>query len=359
MSEDADDASKTEEPTQKKLEKAHEQGQWPLSPEISNGLMIAATLILLISVFPNSIPNLGKRLLYYLEHAFDFPMDRAAVGHLLVRVVGDAFSMVWLPVLLLGAVGVYATIMQKGWNVSWELIVPKLSKLNPINGFGRLFSIVPQSVELLKSLAKLLVVGAVTYIVISPIMRAVEHFVGIELMILLKEIESVARRLLLMVLLIVGAIAAGDWYFQRYQYNKKMKMTKQEVKDEAKEADGDPQVKARIRSIRYERARKRMMANVPKSDVVVTNPTHFSVALKYDAEKMDAPMVVAKGVDAVALKIREVARENDVPIVENPPLARALYASVDIDEEIPSEHYRAVAELITYVMKLKQRSGRA
>lgn len=357
MSEDADDASKTEEPTQKKLDKAHDEGQWPLSPEVANWFLVAVMLVTLVSFLPGTMKGMVPRLSYYFENVGQLPMDQASVGLLMLRVLKDTLWALWLPILLLTAAGVVATIVQKGYHVSWSLVSPKFSKLNPLPGLKNMVS-AQKGVELLKSLAKLAVVGGVAYLALQPMMTGIEHFIGIDMMMLVREMDGLTFRLLAGVLAILTVLAAADVFWQRFSYNKKMRMTKQEVKDEHKNAEGDPQVKGRIRQIRMERARKRMMAAVPTADVVVTNPTHFAVALKYDAQSMAAPMVVAKGADAVAFRIRAIAEENDVPVMENPPLARALYAACDIDEEVPSEHYRAVAEVITYVFKLKGRAVR-
>ncbi|WP_448203226.1 flagellar biosynthesis protein FlhB [Azospirillum sp. sgz302134] len=357
VSEDADDDSKTEEPTQKKLDEAHNQGQFPMSPEVANWFIVAIALILLSSSLPATMKGMVPRLTFYFENIDSLPMDEGSVGLLLLRTLKDIFWALWLPILLLGAGGVLATLGQKGWHVSWELISPKFSKLNPLPGLMGMFS-TQKLVELGKSLAKLAVVGGVAYLSLQPMILGIEHFIGIDMMLLLKEMDGLAFRLLAGVLAILTILVGADVFYQRFSFNKKMKMTKQEVKDEHKQAEGDPQIKGRIRQIRMERARKRMMGAVPDADVVVTNPTHFAVALKYDSKTMSAPMVVAKGVDHVAFKIREIAEENDVPVMENPPLARALYAACDIDEEVPSEHYRAVAEVITYVFKLKGRMGR-
>ncbi|AWK84820.1 flagellar biosynthesis protein FlhB [Azospirillum thermophilum] len=358
MSEDADESSKTEEPTQKKLDEAHKKGQYAMTRELGNWLMVAAMLVLLLSVVPGTLKGLMLRLNYYLENVDGITLDRGGVGAVLFRVMSDTLWALWLPIVLLVIASVLATVSQKGFSVSWELIQPKLEKLNPIAGFGRMFKLSTQGVELLKSLAKLAVVGAVSYLCLQPMFTGIEHFIGIDMMAMVREMDVLAFRLLAGVLAVLTVIAAGDLFWQRYEYNKNMRMTKQEVKDEHKQQEGDPMVKGRIRQIRFERARKRMMAAVPEADVVVTNPTHFAVALKYDPTKMSAPLVLAKGVDQVAFKIREVAEANEVPVVENPPLARALYAACDIDEEVPSEHYRAVAEVITYVFKLKGRSLR-
>lgn len=358
MSEDADESSKTEEPTQKKISEAEKQGQFAMTKEIANWLMVAAMIVILVSILPGTLKGLIHRLNFYFENVDRISLDRGGVGSILFRVMMDTMWALWLPILLLVAAGVLATIGQTGFHVSWSLISPKFEKLNPIPGFINMFKLSTQGVELLKSLAKLIVVGAVSYLCLTPMFNGIEHFIGIDMMALVREMDVLAYRLLAGVLAVLTLIAGGDLFWQRFQYNKNMKMTKQEVKDEHKQSEGDPMVKGRIRQIRFERARKRMMAAVPNADVVVTNPTHFAIALKYDPGQMNAPMVLAKGVDQVAFKIREIAEANKIPVVENPPLARALYAACDIDEEVPSEHYRAVAEVITYVFKLKGRSAR-
>lgn len=358
MSEDADESSKTEEPTGKKLEKAHEEGQYPMSQEVPIWMSIGGILIIAVSLLPRIVAETQRRLSFYLEHAHDTPLDQGGVGEILLRVVGDMLRPLWLPVLLLCMAGVLATVLQKGFTVSWALITPKFDKLNPLAGLQRMFSLGSQGVQLAKGLAKIAVVGGIAYMALMPMFGSIEQFIGIEAAMILAKMDSLLVRLLTGVFMIVMLIAGGDLVWQRFQYNKKMRMTKQEVKDESKQAEGDPQVKARIRQLRFEKARKRMMAAVPSADVVVTNPTHFAVALKYDPGAMGAPTVVAKGADTLALKIREIAVANDVPVVENPPLARALYATVEIDQEIPTEHYRAVAEVVTYVMKLRRKSAR-
>ncbi|MCW2246491.1 flagellar biosynthetic protein FlhB [Azospirillum fermentarium] len=356
MSEDADESSKTEDATQKKLDEAHRQGNWPLSQEVPLSFIMVAALVILIALLPGMLRDLFSALNFYIERVSDLPMDAGNVGRIMLRVLRDMVWALWLPLLMLMIAGATGTIVQKGFTYSWELIIPKFEKLNPIAGIKRLLSPVPQTVELLKGIAKMAVVGGVAYLALQPMVLSVQHFIGIDLLQLLKEMDDLVKTLIIGVTSVVFIIAAADTFYQRYQYSKKMKMTKQEVKDEHKQSEGSPEVKSRIRQIRFERARSRMMSNVPTADVVVTNPTHFAVALKYDTQQMGAPFVVAKGVDSLALKIREVAAKNEVPVVENPPLARALYATVEVDEEIPAEHYRAVAELISYVYKLKKRS---
>ncbi|PWC49863.1 flagellar biosynthesis protein FlhB [Azospirillum sp. TSA6c] len=357
MSEEADESSKTEDPTGKKLDEAHKQGQFAMTREAANWLMVAAMLVVLVSILPGTLKGMVFRLNYYFENLDRITFDRAGVGALLFRVMSDAMWALWLPILLFVVAGVMSTIGQTGFHVSWELISPKFGKLNPLPGLMNMFK-ANQGVELLKSIVKLGVVGGVAYMALVPMFGGIEAYIGIDIVAMLLQMDGLAHRLLVWVLVVLTFIAAGDFVWQKQQFDKKMKMTKQEVKDEHKQQEGDPVVKGRIRQIRFERARKRMMAAVPNADVVVTNPTHFAVALKYDPTQMGAPMVLAKGVDQVAFKIREIAESNNVPVIENPPLARALYAACDIDAEVPSEHYRAVAEVITYVFKLKGRSLR-
>ncbi|PWC37616.1 flagellar biosynthesis protein FlhB [Azospirillum sp. TSO35-2] len=357
MSEDADESSKTEDPTSKKLDQAHEEGQFAMTREVANWLAVATMLVVLISILPGTMKRMVFRLNYYFENLDEFTFDRAGVGALLFRVMMDAMAALWLPILLFVGAAVLSTVGQTGFHVSWGLIAPKFGKLNPLPGLMNMFK-ANQAVELLKSIAKLAVVGGVAYLALRPMFGGIEAFIGIDIMALLKQVDALAYRLLVGVLVVLTFLAAGDFLWQKHQFDKRMKMTKQEVKDEHKQQEGDPMVKGRIRQIRFERARKRMMAAVPSADVVVTNPTHYAIALKYDPSQMGAPMVLAKGVDQVAFKIREVAEANKVPVIENPPLARALYAACDIDEEVPSEHYRAVAEVITYVFKLKGRTLR-
>lgn len=355
MSEDADESSKTEEPTQKKLDEAHKQGNWPLSQEVAATLSIAAATIALVTHLPGMMRDLLRRLEHYIAKLHEIPMDQQGVGKVLVQVLDDIVHALWLPMLLFIGAGLLATYLQKGMAMSWEALTPKFSKLSPLAGFKRIFSGADQAVMLGKSVVKLAVVGSVAYMALMPMIGHIQSFIGVDVMLLLQELDQLTFDLFVGVLVISLLIAAADTFWQRHQYNEKMKMTKQEVKDEAKQAEGDPHVKARIRGLRIERARKRMMAAVPSASVVVTNPTHYAVALKYEQGAMGAPLVVAKGVDAVALKIREVAEANDVPVVQNPPLARALYAACDIDEEVPPDHYRAVAEVITYIYKLRGR----
>ena len=211
-------------------------------------------------------------------------------------------------------------------------------------------------IEFLKGLAKISLVGAVAFVIVYPYFGGMDHWVGLPIPILEDEIMRVINRLLIGILVVLFVIMTTDFAYQRFEHYKKLRMTKQELKDEYKQSEGDPHVKARLRQLRNERARRRMMQSVPKADVVITNPTHFAIALEYKPETMDAPICLAKGTDSVALRIREVAKEHNISIVENPPLARTLYDVVELDEAIPPEQYKAVAEVISFVFKTKGRN---
>jgi flagellar biosynthetic protein FlhB len=357
MAEDEDDASKTEDASGKKLSDAREKGDVPMSQEVKIWLMLLASLVVVSMIAPSSIRRLSDGLVGYLEHAGTVPVDQGAIGGILRDTALTAFLAILLPVLIMAAAGVLGTILQIGWLVTAEKMKPDIAKLNPLPTFMRLFSM-QNGLELVKGFVKMAVIGAVCYIILKPMMISVEHYAGMPMELLLSEIQYLVVRLFLWVTIIMFLLAGGDLFYQRFKYAEKMKMSKHDQKEEFKQQEGDPIVKGRLRQMRFDKARQRMMQAVPRADVVVTNPTHFAVALKYDQSAMAAPVVLAKGADAVAAKIREIAKENDIPIVENPPLARALFASVEIDQEIPPEHYKAMAEVISYVFKLKNRLGR-
>jgi flagellar biosynthetic protein FlhB len=228
-------------------------------------------------------------------------------------------------------------------------------RLNPAAGFKRLFSI-NALFELGKSILKFIFLGTVSYFALAPVLDQVLLYSDRPLMDMVEYLHGQSVHLVSRLLIAFAFIAVIDLLYRRHEYFQNLKMTKTEVKDEYKQQEGDPAVKARLRQLRLEKSRKRMMAQVPKADVVITNPTHYAVALQYDSEKFGAPILIAKGINTVALKIREIAEESQVTIVSNPPLARVLHDTVEIDHQIPSDQYKAVAEIISYVYKLKKRS---
>lgn len=354
MAEEQDDSQKTEEPTQKRLDDAREKGQVASSREINHWFMILGATLLVTVFAPQMAIDLGRLMLPFIEQPEAIPTDLDHLRRVLLWTGGGLILALVLPLVVMIAAALASGVVQHGFVFSVEQITPKLEKISPLAGVKRLFSM-KSIAEFVKGLLKLAIVGAVAAMLLWPIGQELEALVTLEMAQLLMEVKSLSGRLLVGVLSVMTLIAGLDFLYQKFEHLKKLRMSRQELKDEFKQTEGDPIVKSRLRQIRMERARRRMMAAVPESDVVITNPTHFAVALKYEFGGVGAPRVVAKGADQVAFRIREIARENDVPVVENPPLARALHASVELDEEIPPEHYKAVAEVIGYVMRLKGR----
>jgi flagellar biosynthetic protein FlhB len=260
--------------------------------------------------------------------------------------------------IFLALAGVAARYIQDQPTFSGEKLTPKLDKLNPVQGFKRVFG-KAAAASFVKSLAKLGVVGAAMGWVLWPHDAELENISLLDPAALLPFIKERVVSMLIALASAAAVIAAIDYVTTRQSYMKRMRMSRREIKDEMRQSDGDPMVKAKLRQIRIERSRKRMMANVPNASVVITNPTHYAIALKYEPGETPAPICLAKGVDAVAQRIREVAQEHNIPLVEDPPLARALFAAADVDEPIPREHYEAVAKVIGFVMRLARRRGRA
>jgi flagellar biosynthetic protein FlhB len=273
-------------------------------------------------------------------------------GILLTLCLGQAARLV-LPIAAAGFVaGVLGSVVQFGFLFTWTPLEPELNRINPLSGFQRIFSI-SSLVEGAKSVGKLVAVVTVTYLMLRTQLFGSSSMSDLESGEFLAYMSSTAFRLVGGVCVGLFVVAALDFAYQKYRYRQSLMMSKQELKQEHKQREGDPLLKARIRSLQREMARKRMMQDVPKADVIVTNPTHIAVALKYDAEKMAAPRVVAKGADLVAQRIKEVARKNGIPLVENVPLARALHKSVKVGGSVPRSLYQAVAEVLAYVYRLK------
>ena len=356
MAEEAEDGGeKTEDPSQKRLRDAHEKGDVAKSQEVNTWFIIAASLIV-IAGFSNSMASsLMTSFSGIVEHSYALPVDGAGMRDLLEKIGIMLIMPLLLPMGVLGIAGLLGNIIQHMPVLSTEPIMPKLSKISPVAGFGRLFSF--QSLANFgKGLIKISLVSIVLVAVIWPERNGLDLVVRTDIEQVLPMTRALALQLIGATLILFTVIAILDFTYEKWRWMEKQKMTLKEVKDEHKQQEGDPHIKARIRQIRQERSRKRMMAAVPKASVIITNPTHYSIALQYE-KGMNAPLLLAKGVDDVAFRIREVAKERNIPIVENPPLARALYASVEIDQEIPSEHYRAVADVISYVMKLNARGS--
>jgi len=355
---DGEGGEKTEPATQKKLEDARKEGKVAKSKDLTQAFELVV-LFLLLKVF---IGYVGERMI----NLFDSTLGRIAefykvnqmgvsvqaVSTLITNAVLELLLIVW-PFFVFGfVITLLVTLYQVGWKVSTKPMEPKLSKFNPINGFKRIIS-KDSLFELLKSVVKVIVIIYIAYTSIAD--EANNLFVLYEIS--LGQAVALTGEIImdvgLKISIIYVVVGLADYIYQRFKFSNEMKMTKQEVKDEYKNTEGDPQIKGRIRQKMREVSQRRMMQDVPKADVVITNPTHFAVAIKYDAEVSRAPVVVAKGEDFLAQKIKEVAKENHVEIVENKPLARMLYHNVDIGSEIPPELYQAVAEVLAMVYHMK------
>ena len=346
---------KTEAPTEKKRRDSREEGQVAFSKELPSASLLAGILLTLIASSPlilDAFREMTSKVFREMSKA-----DELSIGSL-HNLSGEIFSIL-LPAFapfaaIIMLVGIFASILQVGVQITLKAIAPKFNKISPLTGLKRLFS--TQSLaDFLKSLAKLIIVGIVGYITyMDKITELNGLFVATPEAILEYNFTVVAEVSGKIVLALV-AIAIFDYLYQRWHHEKQLMMTKQEVKEETKQTEGDPQLKARIRQIQREMSNARMMQEVPKADALIVNPTHFSVAILYDRDVMEAPEITAKGADHMALRMRTVARENNVPILERPELARDLYANVEIGETIPERFYKAIAEILAFVYRLRRR----
>ncbi|PCJ97516.1 MAG: flagellar biosynthesis protein FlhB [Zetaproteobacteria bacterium] len=355
MAEDqTDDSQKTEDPTPKKLEESRKRGQIALSREVNNWVMLCTGTIFIVAFSGPMMSQLADMMRVYIEFSHALPGMPGGLSVVLGEGVKKVFSIILLPLMLFMFAAFAAPFLQIGPLFAPEVIKPDWSKISIKKGFGRLFSM-RSVVELIKGVVKICIVGLIAIIIISPYYSGFEHFIDIPITAVMEELRFLVIQMMVGVLIVLMVVAMMDLLYQRFEYNKKMRMSRQEIKDEYKQSEGDPHVKAKLRQLRSEKARQRMMQAVPSADVVITNPTHYSIALKYNPEEMPAPKVVAMGIDETALRIRELAKEHDIILYENKPLARALYDVAEIDEMIPMEHFKAVAEIISYVFKLKGR----
>jgi flagellar biosynthetic protein FlhB len=288
-----------------------------------------------------------------IANSYQIPVDGRGLVAIGERLSVEVLAAVAIPFLILMLAAISGNVIQHRLVFSSEPMKPQLRKISPLAGLQRLFS--KQAIaNFIKGLAKITVIGAVMTALLWPQRTRLEGLVATDLLGTLALTHSLALDVLGAVVAILAFVAAADYLFQYRQWFERQKMSVREMKEEFKQSEGDPMIKAKIRQLRQGRARKRMMSKVPKASVIIANPTHFAVALQYE-RGMNAPICVAKGADLIALKIREVAEQHSIPVVENPPLARALHASVEIDQEVTPEHYKAVAEVIGYVMKLRGR----
>ncbi|MBX3478256.1 MAG: flagellar biosynthesis protein FlhB [Brevundimonas sp.] len=357
MAEGADPESKTEEATPRKLEEARKKGDVAKSADVAPALALAGGVAVILIGGGWFTSNAAEQLLPFVArpHALVGVLEAGRgvdLGARALWAVAPLFGAVMLAVAVGGASG---NLMQSGLIFSADKMKPKWDKISPLAGFKRIFGL-DGLVQFLKTLIKLIAVGVVCWLVLRPHARELESLAAMSPATLLPFARDLVAALMAATVVLLGLTAGADYLYQRMRFAKRMRMTKEELKEDFKQSEGDPHVKARLKQIRMQRSRKRMMQAVPTATVIVTNPTHYSVALRYEPDQGDAaPVCVAKGVDVLAMKIREVARDHSVPIVENVPLARALYATVEVDEIIPREHFEAAAKVIGFVMQKRRR----
>ena len=346
---------KTEVPTEKKRRESREEGQVAFSKELSSAALLAGIVLTLVATSPiilDAMRQLMSQIFRDLAQSEELSIDSIfTLSGEIFYIILPAFAPFAAVIIF---VGIFASVLQVGVMITFKAISPKFNKISPLTGLKRLFS--SQSLaDFLKSMAKLIIVGFVGYLTyIDKITELNGLSVSTPESILIYNFTVVAEVAGKIVLALV-AIAIFDYFYQRWHHEQQLMMTKQEVKDETKQTEGDPQLKARIRQIQREMSNARMMQEVPKADAVIVNPTHFSVAILYDRDVMSAPEVIAKGADHLALRMRTVARENNVPILERPELARDLYANVEIGDDIPERFYKAIAEILAFVYRLRKR----
>ncbi|ESQ86285.1 hypothetical protein AEAC466_03550 [Asticcacaulis sp. AC466] len=356
MAEEADGEDKTEDASGRKLQQAREKGDVGKSGDLPQALSLIGACAVVALKGPDICKSLTANLIPFIDHPDQMLGALDGDGGMgIARAV--ILNIVPILLMIMGAsmfMGIAGNVLQTGLMFTPSKLAPDFTKLNPMTGFKRLFG-VDAFIQFGKTLLKLVVTGIIVWMVVKNRLPGIVGLAAASPMMILPYVKEAAIALALAVCLFLFIEGVGDFALQKFRFLQRMKMSKQEQKEEYKQTEGDPHIKARLRQLRMEKGRRRMMSNVKNATVVVTNPTHYAVALQYEPGEMAAPVCVAKGMDAVALKIREEAGKHTVPIVEDPPLARALYAAIEIDDTIPEEHFAAVAKLISFVMAKKKR----
>ena len=348
------DQEKTEPATPKRLQEMREKGQVAKSREVPSIAVLIASLLVFCFLGSTMIKEFMELMKWAFSGSGGVQLEEATIQWLLIEYMQRCWKIMCPLFAAIIAVGLLSNYLQVGFIFSFEQLVPKLSKLDPIKGFARIFS-KESLVELLKSIFKVVIVGYVTYLTVKGELDNMVPIMDMEIWSILSYIGRVSFKIILRTSWVLIVLALLDFTFQRWNFRQEAKMTKQEVKDEFKQREGDPLIRSRVRQVQREMARKRMMEAVPRADVVITNPIHLAVAVEYDAQPMAAPKVTAKGERLMAERIKEIAREHQIPIVEDKPLAQALFGSVEIGQEIPVMFYKAVAEILAYVYRLKNK----
>ena len=352
MAEDQDKSQQTEEPTQKRLDQAREQGDVVKSTEVTAFVLLGGGTLAIAMFGKYTAVSLARTLTTFLEQPDTMSVDGAGLSAM-ARLLVPQIAMALMPIFaVLIAAGIAGHVLQARPGFALDKIAPDVAKISPLAGFKRLFG-VEGWMNLLKGLVKIAIVGIAIWTQLWPERGGLESILNQSTAAVAGDMSHLLFKVLMASLISLGVIAGADYFWQRMRWLSRNRMSKQEIKEEYRQNEGDPHIKSKIRALRHERAKKRMMTAVPQATVVIMNPTHYAVALKYESGKMAAPVCVAKGIDALALRIRAVAEENNVPVVENPPLARALHAAIEIDDPVPAEHFKAVAQVIGYVLRLQ------
>ncbi len=353
MAEGDDDLEKTEEPTSRRIDQAVEKGQVAFSREISSFLLFVYLAIFILWLVPKLGSEGAISLASFIENSDSIRISRETASRFFYESFLIFAEIMFMPLGITIIIALLSSFMQNGVVFSVEPLIPKLEKISLLSGLKRIFS--GRSVlEFIKGIIKISIIGYITYALMVAEISNIINLPEQEIFTINAYILILCFKIVLYVAAIMMLIALVDFLYQRFEYLKNLRMSKQELKEEFKQTEGNPEVKSKLKQIREQRARRRMMAAVPKADVVIRNPTHYAVALLYKTTEMKAPTIIALGQDDLALKIIEVAEENNVPVVTNRNLAKSLYQTCDLEEEIPIEHYKAVAEIIAYVYKLKQ-----
>jgi len=346
---------KTEKATPRKLRKSREEGQVAKSQEISSFAVFSAGMLSLLA----TKAFIGGKFFAFSTYIF-MNLNNLNIKMNLLQVYAIKAFLFFVITTFPFFLGVFifalaANILQVGFKITPKALMPKFNKLNPFSGIKRVFFSAQSFVETLKSLLKFVLIGWVVYSIIQGIIKESSQLTTFSIADIMNFLVTNTTKLAIKLIIVYAVLAAADFIFQKYKFNKDMMMTKQEVKDEMKQTEGNPEIKSRIKSVQAEMARKRMMKALPTADVVITNPTHIAVAIKYDPLKNNAPVIIAKGVDNLARKIKEIARKNNIYIYEDKPLARMLYKTCDIGEEIPEALFEAVAKVLAFVFNIRKR----
>jgi flagellar biosynthetic protein FlhB len=348
-------AARTEEPTPRKLEQARARGDVAKTQDLASLLSLAAAAGVLAMAGGLFARNLAEALLPFLARPDAMTLQGGGGVEVAHRAIMAAVPILAVVMLATAAAGAAGNLLQTGFMFTPDKLKPDPSKVSPMQGFKRIFSI-DGLMNFVKSLAKVFATGAIAWWVLKPHVNELANLASLEPAAMLPFLAEVLRRLMFAVLGLLLVVAGADWFWQRQRFMARMRMTKEELKEDHRQSEGDPHVKAKQKQKRAEAARRRMMQAVPSATVVIMNPTHYAVALKYEQGEDDAPLCVAKGLDTLALRIREVAEAAGVPIIEDPPLARALYAAVEVDDVIPTAHYEAVAKIIGFILGTGRRA---